>query len=43
VVVYGGTTEEEFTIIRMEIGPDGLTVSRGQWITIDRATDQQVH
>jgi len=43
VVVYGGTTEEEMTIIRMEIGAGGLTVSRGQWITIDRATGQQVH
>jgi hypothetical protein len=43
VVVYGGTTEEDLTIIQMEIGPGGLTVSRGQRITIDRATGQQVH
>jgi hypothetical protein len=36
-------TEDELTIIRTEIDPGGLTVSRGQWITIDRATGQQVH
>lgn len=35
-------TEEELTIIRAEIDPGGLTVSRGEWFTIDRATGQRV-
>jgi glutaconate CoA-transferase subunit B len=34
-------TEEELTIIRAEIDPGGLTVSRGEWFTIDRATGQR--
>ena len=35
-------TEEELTTIRTEIDPGGLTVSRGKWFTIDRATVQRV-
>lgn len=35
-------TEEELTIIRAQIDPGGLTVSRGEWFTIDRATGQRV-
>lgn len=35
-------TEEELTIIRAQIDPGGLTVSRGEWFNIDRATGQRV-
>lgn len=43
MVIYGGTTEEGLTIIRMEIDPCGLTVSRGEWVTIDHAIGQRIH
>ncbi|MGQ9572084.1 MAG: CoA-transferase subunit beta [Dehalococcoidia bacterium] len=35
-------TDEELTIIRAEIDPSGLTVSRGEWYTIDRASGQRI-
>ncbi len=34
-------TDEELTIIRAQIDPGGLTVSRGEWIAIDRETGQR--
>ena len=34
-------TEEELTIIRSEIDPGGLTVSRGEWYAIDRDSGQR--
>jgi len=34
-------TEEQLTIIRSQIDPGGLTVSRGEWFTIDRDTGQR--
>jgi len=35
-------TEEELTVIRAQIDPGGLTVSRGEWIAIDRASGERV-
>jgi len=35
-------TDEQLTIIRSQIDPGGLTVSRGEWFNIDRATGQRV-
>jgi glutaconate CoA-transferase subunit B len=35
-------TDEELTIIRSQIDPGGLTVSRGEWYAIDRATGQRI-
>ncbi|MDP2949724.1 MAG: CoA-transferase [Chloroflexota bacterium] len=35
-------TEEELAIIRAEIDPGGLTVSRGEWFTIDSESGQRV-
>lgn len=35
-------TEEQLTTIRAQIDPGGLTVSRGEWFTIDRDTGQRV-
>lgn len=35
-------TDDELTIIRAQIDPGGLTVSRGEWFTIDRASGQRV-
>jgi len=35
-------TEEELTIIRSEIDPGGLTVSRGEWYAIDRDSGQRI-
>jgi glutaconate CoA-transferase subunit B len=34
-------TDEQLTIIRSQIDPGGLTVSRGEWFTIDRASGQR--
>ncbi len=34
-------TDEELTIIRSQIDPGGLTVSRGEWFAIDRETGQR--
>ncbi len=34
-------TEEQLNVIRTDLDPGGLTVSRGEWITIDRATGQR--
>lgn len=34
-------TEEQLTIIRSQIDPGGLTVSRGEWYAIDRETGQR--
>jgi acyl CoA:acetate/3-ketoacid CoA transferase beta subunit len=35
-------TEEQLTLIRSQIDPGGLVVSRGEWITIDRDSGQRV-
>jgi len=35
-------SEEQLTIIRSQIDPGGLTVSRGEWFTIDSASGQRV-
>jgi len=35
-------TEEELTVIRAQIDPGGLTVSRGEWIAIDCDSGQRV-
>ena len=35
-------TDDELTVIRSQIDPGGLTVSRGEWFTIDRETGQRV-
>ncbi len=35
-------TEEQLTVIRAQIDPGGLTVSRGEWFTIDRDSGQRV-
>lgn len=35
-------TEEQLTIIRAQIDPGGLTVSRGEWFAIDQETGQRV-
>ena len=34
-------TDEELNVIRTLLDPGGLAVSRGEWITIDRATGQR--
>jgi len=34
-------TDEELNVIRTDLDPGGLAVSRGEWITIDRATGQR--
>jgi hypothetical protein len=34
-------TEEQLNVIRTDLDPGGLAVSRGEWITIDRATGQR--
>jgi glutaconate CoA-transferase subunit B len=34
-------TDEQLTIIRAQIDPGGLTVSRGEWIAMDRETGQR--
>jgi glutaconate CoA-transferase subunit B len=34
-------TDEQLTIIRSQIDPGGMTVSRGEWISIDRASGQR--
>ena len=35
-------TEDQLTVIRSEIDPGGLTVSRGEWVSIDKASGQLV-
>lgn len=35
-------TEEQLTLIRSQIDPGGLTVSRGEWMGIDRESGQRV-
>jgi glutaconate CoA-transferase subunit B len=35
-------TEEQLTIIRAQIDPGGLTVSRGEWFAIDQETGQRI-
>lgn len=35
-------SEEQLTTIRSEIDPGGLTVGRGEWFAIDRATGQRI-
>ena len=35
-------SEKQLTTIRSEIDPGGLTVGRGEWFAIDRATGQRI-
>jgi hypothetical protein len=34
--------EEELKMIRSEIDPSGLTVSKGEWITVDAVTGKKI-